>query len=180
MDIYKLKFTRLQQEILRFLFLYAGKSFNKRVLSKKLGVSPTAISKALENLEKEGLIILDMDKDSKTSEIKLNLENSKIAGLKRAENLKFLYESGLIDYLSEKSPGSTIILFGSYSFGEDTFNSDIDIAVIGKQRQVNLKEFEKIFERRIILQFYSDFNEIHKHLRENILNGIILKGGIEL
>jgi predicted nucleotidyltransferase len=180
MDIYKLKFTRLQQEILRFLFLYAGKSFNKRALSKKLDVSPTAISNALENLEKENLIISKMDKESQTTEIKLNLENPRIFGLKRAENLRFLYEVGLVEFLSDKFPGSTIILFGSYAMGEDTFISDIDIAIIGKEKQIDLKEFEKIFERKIILQFYPNLRDIHKHLKENILNGIVLKGGIEL
>ena len=77
--------------------------------------------------------------------------------------------------------GSTIILFGSYSRGEDTVNSDIDIAIIGrKEKDVNLKRFEKILERKITINFYSSFKSIHTHLKENIFNGIVLAGGVEL
>ena len=92
-----------------------------------------------------------------------------------------IYELGLSDYLEEQFLGSTIILFGSYSKGEDTISSDIDIAIIGrKEKEIKLESFENIFQRKIIINFYPSFKEIHKHLKENILNGIILFGGVEL
>ena len=92
-----------------------------------------------------------------------------------------IYESKLIDFLYEKFPEATIILFGSYSYGEDTINSDIDIAIIGtKEKDINLTEFEKKLEHNISINFYDNLHKINKHLRNNILNGIILKGGIEL
>ena len=53
MDMYKLKFTVLQQEILRFLFIKAGMSFNARGLSRTLRVSPTAILKSIELLKRK-------------------------------------------------------------------------------------------------------------------------------
>ncbi|MEK6873651.1 MAG: nucleotidyltransferase domain-containing protein [Nanoarchaeota archaeon] len=180
-EIYKLEFTILQQEILRFLFLMSGKSFNARILSKHLNVSQTAISKALPYLEKKNLIKISKDKESKRWSIELNRENKHVLNLKRAENLKMIYESGLVEFLSEKFPTSTLILFGSYSFGEDTFDSDIDISIIGaKEKNISLFEFNKKLRRTISINFYKDFKEINKNLRENIFNGIILKGGIEL
>ena len=48
MDIYKLKFTKLQQEILRFLFLHTGKKVNQKNIADNLKVSPTAISKSIK------------------------------------------------------------------------------------------------------------------------------------
>ena len=97
------------------------------------------------------------------------------------KNLGFLYESGLVDYLIEKYSESTIILFGSYSYGEDNSSSDIDFAVIGaKEKNVQLEKYEEILERKILLQFYKNLKEINKNLKENILNGIIIKGGVEL
>ncbi|MFH0832020.1 MAG: nucleotidyltransferase domain-containing protein [archaeon] len=181
MDIYKLKFTRLQQEILRFLFINNGNSFNQRALSKNLGVSPTAIAKSAVLLEKMGFIEIKRDKESRTNCITLNYKNQRVFQLKRAENLKMIYESGLSDFLSEEFPGSTIILFGSYSKGEDTINSDVDISIIGtKEKLVNLGKFEELLKKKIILQFYPDFKGIHKNLKENIFNGIVLKGGVEL
>ena len=101
--------------------------------------------------------------------------------LKRVDNLKLIYESGLADYLEKEFAGATIILFGSYSRGEDTNRSDIDIAIIGrKNKLIDLKIFESLLEREINLNFYDSFKEIHKNLKENLLNGIILFGGIEL
>ncbi|MBS3066721.1 nucleotidyltransferase domain-containing protein [Candidatus Pacearchaeota archaeon] len=180
-EIYKLEFTILQQEILRFLFLMAGKSFNAYNLSKYLDVSQTAVAKALPYIEKKGIIKISKDKESKRWSIELNRENKHVLNLKRAENLRVVYESRLVEFLSEKFPSSTLILFGSYSFGEDTFNSDIDIAIIGaKEKNIDLSEFNKKLKRIVSINFYKNFKEINKNLRENIFNGIILKGGIEL
>ena len=64
--------------------------------------------------------------------------------LKRADNLKQIYESGLADFLEKEFAGGTIIFFGSYSRGEDMASSDIDIAVIGrKEKQIDLTNFPK-------------------------------------
>ena len=182
MDIYKLKFTILQQEILRFLFIRSGMSFNERGLAKSLDVSPTAISNSLEKLEKEGWIVVIKDKESKRLSIELNKNNHKIFQFKRTENLKMIYECGIVWYLSERFPGTTIVLFGSYSTGEDTFlNSDIDLAIIGsKEKKINTTLWEVKLERPISLNFYEDFKSINKHLKENICNGIVLKGAIQL
>ncbi len=178
--IYKLKLTVLQQEILRYLFIKAGNSFNARGLALALEVSPPAISKALPLLEKEGYLKVEKDKESKRLSITLNRDNPLVTGLKRAENLRMIYESGLIDYLEEKFPGTTIILFGSYSRGEDTEKSDIDIAVIGKEKRTDLEVYEKLLEKTIFLHFYDSLNKIDKNLRSNILSGITLIGVAEI
>ncbi len=180
-NVYKLKLTILQQEILRFLFINAGKSFNARSIAMNLEVSPPAISKALPFLEKQEYIKVTKDKESKRLSIELNRDNILVNEIKRAENLKMFYESGLARFLSEEFPGSTIILFGSYSRGEDNNVSDIDIAVIGaKEKNLELKQFEDLLKKKLILQFYPNFKEIHKHLKENLFNGILINGGIEL
>ena len=181
MDIYKLNFTVLQQEILRFLFIKSGMSFNERGLANHLDVSPTAVSNSLEKLEKENLILVKKDKESKRLSIELNKDNPKVYSLKRVENLRLIYESGLVEFLSDSFPGSSIILFGSYSTGEDNINSDIDIAVIGyKEKEQDTLKFHKLLERTISLNFYEDFKNIKKNLKDNICNGIVLKGAIQL
>lgn len=181
MDIYKLKFTGLQQEIFRLLCVKAGKTLNQREISILLKVSPTAISKSLPLLEKEDLIEVERSGTMNLTSIKLNRENNRVIGLKRVENLKILYESGLNEFLEEKFPGATIILFGSYSRGEDIYSSDLDIAIIGsKEKDILLNKFDKLLERKIFLHFYSSFKEIEKEIKENIFSGIVLSGGIEL
>ena len=181
MDTYKLKFTKLQNEIFRLLCIKVGKPLNQRKISKLLKVSPTAVGKAIKLLENNELIRIDKSKEMNLNLISLNRDNTKAVSLKRVENLKMIYELGLFDFLEEKFPGCTIILFGSYSRGEDTIKSDIDIAIIGsKEKELDLEKFEKKLKRTISLHHYKLFKEINKDLKENLFNGIVFSGGIEL
>ena len=179
-NLCKLKLTILQQEILRLLFIKTGTPLNQRRIAKILKVSQPAVIKALPALEKQNLIKIIQDKESRRWAIQLNRDNHKAVQVKRADNLRQIYESGLTDFLEKIFAGATIILFGSYSRGEDMVNSDIDIAVIGrKKKDISLTKFENMLEKRIIINYYSSFKNIHKNLRENICNGIVLIGGIE-
>jgi len=181
MDIYKLKFTRLQNEIFRLFCINAGESLNKREISLILKVSPTAVANALHLLQEEELISIKKEKKFNLSYINFNRDSQKAINFKRAENLKLLYESNFLECLEEEFSGTTIILFGSYAYGEDTTKSDIDIAIVGaREKEINLKKFEAFLKREINLNFYSSFKEIHKELKNNILNGIVLSGGVNL
>lgn len=182
-NIYELKLTNLQQRILRLLFVKMGIGIklNALGLARNLSVSQPAISKSLPLMIKENLIKVEKDKDSGRLSIEANRDNPKILQLKRVDNLKLIYESGLADYLEKEFAGGTIILFGSYSRGDDIFNSDIDIVIIGrKDKLVNLGKFEEVLEKEIRINFYNSFKDIHKNLKNNILNGIIISGGVEL
>ena len=112
---YQLKLTGLQQGILKLLFIKAGISLNQRQVSQILEVSPPAVMKALPKLEKGNFIKLQQDKETKRWSIELNRYNPRVMQLKRVDNLKNIYESGLADFLEKEFAGATIILFGSYS-----------------------------------------------------------------
>jgi predicted nucleotidyltransferase len=177
----KLKLTLLQQDILRLFYKKAGLSLNQNQISKHLKVSAPAVKKALPYLEDNDLILVKKDKETKRLSIQLNLDNHFVLGLKRADNLKQFYESGLADYLEVALAGSTIILFGSYSRGEDIFNSDIDIAVIErKEKKIELDKYEKYLERKIHILFFDSFRKINEHLRNNIMNGYTITGSVVL
>jgi len=192
--MYNIKWTRLQAEIFRFLCIKAGQSLNLRGIARPLKRSPTAVSHALKVLEKEGIIKIKKAEKMNLLSIEFNRDNQRAIELKRMENLKLIYESGLVKFLENSFPGATIILFGSYSRGDDYFGgsdmwidkeeghrSDIDIAIIGrKEKQINLTEFDKKLERTVFINFYQSLKEIHKHLKDNILNGIILSGSVDL
>lgn len=177
----KLKLTGLQQEILRLLFVKAGTVINQRQISLYLNVSQPAVMKSIPTLEKERFVKVQQDKASKRWSIELNRSSQTVMQLKRVDNLRQMYESGLVDFLEKEFAGATIILFGSYARGDDLINSDIDIAVIGrKDKLFEVSTYEKLLERTININFYESFNKIHKHLKENLFNGIVLIGGIEL
>ena len=179
MDIYKHKFTQLQAEIFSLLCVRAGEMLSQRDLAKILKVSPTAIANSLKAIKEENLI--NIEKTKTINFVSLNREERRAIEMKRVENISNIYISGLIGFLEEELPGGTIILFGSYSKGEDMNTSDIDISVIGrKEKNLDLAKFELLLKRKIIIQFYDSLKTIHKNLKESILNGIVLSGSIEL
>lgn len=178
MDICKLNWTQLQSEIFSLLCKRAGEKLSQREIAHILNVSPTAVANSLKILKKDNLITIEKTKT--INFISFNRDEKKAIELKRVENLRNIYLSGLSNYLEVELAGGTIILFGSYSNGEDTKGSDIDIAVIGrKNKQIDLTKYEKELGREININFYPSFKEINKHLKNNILNGIPLTGGID-
>ena len=181
MDMYNIKWTRLQAGIFRLMCIRAGQNLSLRGIARLLKVSPTAISNALAELEKEGLIISRKSKEINLLSIGFNRDSSRATGIKRAENLRMIYESGLHDFLFNEFPGCAIVMFGSYSKGEDMADSDVDIAVIGsKGKDANTARFEKVLERKLSMSFYESWAGIHRNLRNNIAGGIILKGSVEM
>jgi len=179
MDTYQLNFTMLEQKIFSLLCLRAGERLSQRDIAMILKVSPTAVANSMKRLKENDLI--KIEKTKTINFISFNRDVQRAIELKRAENLKNIYLSGLSDYLEQELPGGTIILFGSYCRGEDTDTSDIDLAVIGrKDKMLKFEKYEKILKRRVNVNFYNSWKDIHIHLRNNILNGILLHGSVEL
>jgi len=150
-------------------------------ISKKVGLAHTSTKNYLITLKKEGVINEDIEKKGKrffpsyTAEI----NNSAYKNYKKISNLIKINNSGLIDDLRDKLMPKSIILFGSYSKGEDIETSDIDIFVEAKKQEIDISKYEKEFKRKIELHFNESFNNYPKELRNNIINGIILYGYLE-
>jgi len=180
--MYKPRLTLLQQGILRYLFIKAGTALTAHAIAVALNVSQPAVSKALPGLEKNNLIVVTKDRETKRLAISINRDDPQVTGLKRVDNLKQVYESGLTRLLYDNLKGATVILFGSYAHGEDTITSDVDIAVVGMHgaKELELAKLEKELGRKIVLNFYESFKKINGPLLNNILNGIVLKGAVEL
>jgi len=179
MDIYKLKWTPVQSSIISLMCARAGERLSQREIALILKVSPTAVGNSISELKAKRFI--RVDKLKTINLISFNRDEKLAVELKRVENLKAFYLSGLSDYLEKELPGGTIILFGSYSFGEDTCTSDIDIAVISRKDKVlDLQRFEHVLRRKINLNFFDSWTDIPKNLKNNILNGIVIKGSVDL
>jgi predicted nucleotidyltransferase len=179
MDNSQDKWTKIERKILNYLFENPTKSFYVRELSRKLHFAPTSITNSINTLKRENLI--KKEKIGNILSFKLNREDPNTFILKKIRNLERLYNLGIIEFLFEKLPGTTIVLFGSYSQGEDTEESDIDLAIIeSENKDINLKNFEKKLSRKIQLHFFKDLKSIRPNLRENIINGITLKGSMRI
>lgn len=87
-NIFKLKLTNLQQEILRVLFKKMGIKLNQRQIAKALNASQAAVMKALPSLKKIGFVKLEKDKETKRWSVELTTSNDKIMQKKRVDNLE--------------------------------------------------------------------------------------------
>src|SRR3989344_4072279 len=176
MDTYKLRWTALEQALFKLLWERVGEKLSQRDLAKFLKVSPTAIAHTLQGLGN----LVKIEKTKTIHFVSLNRDDRQAIQFKRIVNLQSVYSSNLVQYLETELAGTTVVLFGSYALGEDTIRSDIDLAVIErKSKPLNLAKYEKALNRKINLNFYPDW-KIQEHLKNNILNGIVLQGGIEL
>lgn len=152
--------------------------FQLREISRKTKLAPKSVKNYLKELEKENIIKKIIYKNYPV--YKANRENEQFILLKRLNNIKEIEESGILKYLEDKCIPDTIILFGSFSKGEDIKNSDIDLFLQAKEQTINLAKYESKIHRKISLFFSENFNKLSKELKNNIANGIILKGYLKI
>lgn len=149
-------------------------SFRLRELSRISKISPLSVKNYLDGFEKEG-IITKYEK-RKIPYYKAIRENNNFILYKKISIIYELNKNGLVDYLWDKLSPQAIILYGSYAKGEAIEDSDIDIFVIGQEKKIDIKEFEKKLEKNIHLMFDPNVGHIPKELKNNLVNGVILKG----
>jgi len=152
------------------------KEFHARELSRKTGLSIFSVLEAIKKLSKEGLI--SAQKKGNMKIVKASYSDVFIRS-KRIRNLEKVYDSKIIEYLSEAyEKPEAIILFGSYSRGDDIENSDVDIAIITKDhKNLNTEKFEKMLSRKISIHEI-DLKKVSKEFHNNLINGIVLEGAM--
>jgi predicted nucleotidyltransferase len=171
-------------DIVKYFINEPEKEFHVRELAKLTKKSPTTISKYLKELEKEGMLV----SENKLNHLffKVNTENQKFKDKKLAYNLKYIKDSGLIEYLLEAYNPEAIVLFGSFAKAENIQRSDIDLLVISStKKEVKLDKYEKKLEHNIQLFVHSmrdieTMKTSNTKLLNNFINGIKLWGYWEL
>ena len=164
-----------------FAYPYEGISLTK--LSKNLDVAKSTTTLIVSALEKEGFLKKEIL--GNVWRIQANPKHSYFMTKKIPFNLRLIYESGIIAWVTENiSDFRAIVLFGSYRKGEDMPTSDIDVAI----EIIGNKQFE-IIERMIPVLGYRKNVPVHFHLFSrknidinlfaNIANGIVLQGFLE-
>ena len=151
------------------------RKFHLRELSRFTRLSMPTIISATNTLHKEKMILKHKSKAVTT--VEANRENIQFIRLKRAFNLEKTYVSTIVDYLtSAYNHPKAIIVFGSYSRGEDTEQSDVDIAVVtSKKAKLSLAPYEKIMKRKISIHEI-ELDKVSAEFKNNLTNGIVLAG----
>lgn len=151
-------------------------------ISRKARIAHTSVKSHLKALKKSGIIKEKIEKKGsrKFPLYRANIESEEYRSYKRIYNIAELAESKLISYLKNKLMPKTIVLFGSYQKGEDTEDSDIDIFLECKKEEIAISKFNFRLGRKIQLHFKDSFKKYPKELKNNIANGMVLHGYLEV
>jgi len=149
--------------------------FHLRELSRITKLSMPTIVSTTDKLAKEHLII--KFKGMVMTKVIAYRENKKFIRYKLLHNLEKIYESEIIEFLSEKYHyPKAIILFGSFSRGEDIESSDIDVAILIKRKlNLDLSKYEKILKKTVNVHEVN-MDKISNEFKANLANGIVLEG----
>lgn len=152
-----------------------------REISEKSSLAHTSVRNYLLDLKKEYVIKESVEKRGGRDYpfYTANTSSESYRKQKVVSNLSDLLGSGLVEYIRDATMPNVIILFGSYSRGEDTQESDIDLFVQAKGKALDVKKFEKILGRKIQLHFRGDIKAMPPKLKNGILSGFTLFGSVE-
>ena len=163
------------QKVLQVFFESPVTVFYLRELSRLIGKSLPTIITVTDTLARENLI--SKKKENVMTILKANRQNDYFIRCKRIHNMERLYESGVVDILIRKyNHPQTIVVFGSFSRGEDIQTSDIDLAVnTDKKLKVDLSSYEENLKKRINVH-EAVFSRQREAFRISLMNGIVLEG----
>ncbi len=146
-----------------------------REIGRKINLASTSVANNIQEIKRMQLI--QTKKTKPFDGLIANRENEEFLFYKKIYNLYTLYElkEKLIDIFHPKA----IVVFGSYSRGEDIESSDIDILIISKAKdEANLQNFEKKLLRKINIIIVDDLNKLDKIIQKKVKNGFTLYGEI--
>lgn len=174
--------------VARLVFNYPNKVFHIRQLENETGFSTTAVTKAVEDLQK--FKIINVEETALTKNVKANLDSEEYRFYKLVFNLyrlkRYLFVNKLMELFGKPE---AIVLFGSSARGEDVEESDIDILVLSSkplsgERKSDLNEtlgvYGRDFNRKINIIVLQSLDKSLPEFKNAIANGIVLYGYLKV
>ncbi len=170
----------IKEKLKDYFLMNPTKKLRVRELERTVKIPLPSVIRYCDELEQEG--ILKIIKIGNVTFYTADRSNEFYLLEKKIFNIKQIHNSGVLKNIREELNNPVIILFGSYSKGEDIENSDIDFYLeTPSKKMINLEKFEKTLQRNIQIFKYSDIKKVqNKHLANNIINGITLNKQIEV
>ena len=159
-------------------FDFPRKDFQMRELSRRAKIAQPSVTAHLKELARENFIV--KEKKGIYPTFRANRDSELFKMYKKFDITFRINKSGLLNYIYDSCIPNAIILFGSASKGEDIEESDIDLFIQAKEKKLDLRKYELLFNRKITLFFEENFAKLNAELKNNILNGIVLKGYIKV
>lgn len=170
----------IKKTIKKHFFKYPNDKLRVREIERKLNLPLPSIIRYCKELKDEKILEIYQLNNSKFYTANKTSEEYLLE--KKLHNIKTIYTSKLINYLKRQLSNPVIILFGSFSKGEDMEDSDIDLYIETRsKKKINITEFEKIFGKNIEIFRFESINDIKNvYLKNNIVNGIVLNSQLEV
>jgi|SRR3989344_2534235 len=167
--------------VVNVFYRFPTREHTLKDISTHAKIAHTSVKQILKKLVIAGLIKKKIEHKGKRKFplYGANKKSKIFTQYKKIDNIRSIIESGIITYIEEELTPICVVLFGSYQRGEDAEESDIDLFVESKQKEISLKQFEKKLGRKIELHFKEHFTSYPKELKNNIINGIVLQGFLE-
>ena len=166
--------TKLEQKIIKLLADYPEKEFYAQEIAQKLKFSKASASGILKSLAKREVVFKKVKGHMKFYQI-----NPKNPEFKKFRiNLVLEKLNHILPQLSKIS--KKIILFGSASRGEQTFNSDIDLFILADNKneiQAALRKINKKLSIKPIIKTVGEWSEMEikePEFYREVISGITL------
>ena len=178
--------SKLKIKVIRTLYRFKERSFTLRELSKFSNITHQGLLKVLEDLS--GMNLVKLERISKSTLIKLNRNSFLLNVLKiydiENNTLNELVKTIKKHYINKDS-FNTVALFGSIVKNEERFNSDIDLLIITKNKELANKVTDKcngeVIKKfgNVIMPYILTKDEFRKsNIRKDVIdNHILIKDG---
>ncbi len=184
-DVSVYETERIFNKCLVWFYSYPKTKIGLTELARTINSSKSATKQIVESLiEKQ---VLNREIIGKAWLLSANQQHPSFVTKKISYNLQTVYASGIIDAVYKIVPSPRVIaLFGSYRWGMDVEESDIDIAVeVIDNRNleiIRLGIIEKLGYKKNVPVNIHIFSrkKISLNLFANIANGIVLDGFLEV
>jgi len=164
-----------REVVFRFFLMNPSGESHLREISRRTGVSLPWVRKAILEFARQGLV--SVRRQGSLVLVKASRDNPRFRDLKRCANLLSLYESGLVEFLVERfARPEAIVLFGSFSKGDDVETSDIDIAIFtGRGEIPETAAFSRKLGREVRIKLLPR-RKMEPEFYASLINGIVLYG----
>jgi predicted nucleotidyltransferase len=166
--------TKVEKKIIEFLSAYPHKEFYGQEIVKKVKCSKASVSTLLKAMSKVGIVLCKQRGHMKFYQI-----NPRSADVKKFKINSAIEElKPILPKLSKLS--QKIILFGSASRGEQSYNSDLDLVVLSNEKnkiKKIIKSANSIWPLKAIIKTQSEWSEVEikdPEFYREVKSGIIL------
>jgi predicted nucleotidyltransferase len=181
--------SKSKVRILRLLFRFPEREFTEREIARMIGMSPNTVNLALNDLRKTNVFLYK--RLGRTHSYRCNSDSAFFPLFTEMFAEEKQVRLDMLELLkAELKDLGTCILFGSFAREEETFNSDVDVLIITRNRaeaekatahlaQELLRIFSVTFAPVIISEEDFATKRQKGFIKEALIEGIVIvKGGL--